>query len=84
MSRYIIYHPLSGRMHTGNTLADLAISTGSIRFSIEQSRIYVDGQPDSVSWPEEFSGVELWREVGKRALELLRRRGWALYERSES
>lgn len=81
MNRYVIYQPNTGRMHTADTLCDLAFATGKIEFSVEQRKVYVNGQPDSMSWTEEFRGEDLWREFGLRALELLGRRGWVLYEK---
>lgn len=80
MNRYIIYQPNSGRMHAADTLRDLAFATGKIEFSVELRKIYLNGQPDSMSWSDEFTGDELWREFGARAILLLRRLSWLLYE----
>ena len=80
MNKYLIYHPGGERVCAGESLAEIAYATGKITFSPELRKIYLNGQPDSMSWSDEFTSEELWREFGIRALVLLRRLGWLLYE----
>jgi len=43
VSKFLIYHPDSCRICTGESLTDLAYATGKITFSPELRKVYVNG-----------------------------------------
>ena len=63
-----------------STLTYLIFSTGWFRFDYQNGQLYFNDHLDTISYSKEFTPKEMAREMAKRALTLLERRGWTLYK----
>lgn len=80
---YLILDPRLNRHYSADTLPDLMIHTGAVSFSMSERRAYIKGEPDTVTFSEEYTDVEMIREMAYRALKVLTRDyGWTLYNRA--
>lgn len=67
------------RHYMGETVAEVVAATGRVKINLNLRRVEIDGQQDTVSFGRNYSYDELIREANSRALELLRRRGFAVF-----
>lgn len=80
MSRFIILSP-SGQVLSGDTLYGVVFSSAAVRPNFVDRCVQMQGgQNDSIIFGHDYDHIELQREMASRALALLRRRGYALYE----
>ena len=75
---YLILSPV-GVTYLGDSIASVTRQCSPIAFDFDARCVKVNGLPDSVSIGLDYNGDELIRELGYRALVLLRRRGYNLY-----
>lgn len=55
---------------------------GGLKYSLsERRRVVLDGVEDGMSFSDEYTDAELPPQIRRRVLEILKSRGWILYER---
>jgi hypothetical protein len=74
--KYLLYR--DGRTTIGNTIGQIVAPL--VDLDRTQRCVVIDGEPDTVSFSDEYTATELHREMCGRALTLLQRRGWTLFE----
>lgn len=79
MDRLILLDTRNDRHFTGGSLVDVVLSTHAVCFDFSARRVIVYGEPDTVSFSEEYSHVELTREFASRALKVLKRYDFQLF-----
>jgi hypothetical protein len=77
--RFLLYHPDRIDDARGDTLSELVFQLAAL--DREHRCAVVDGQRDTVTIGDNIKDDELERKVAQRALVMLERRGWVLYER---
>lgn len=65
--------------YLGETVAEAVAATGRVKINVDMRRVEIDGRQDSVSFGHDYSHEEFIREAYSRALQLLRRRGFAVF-----
>ena len=65
--------------YLGETVAEAVAATGRVKINVDLRRVEIDGQQDGVSFAHDWSHEEFIREAYSRALQLLRRRGFAVF-----
>ena len=65
--------------YLGETVAEVVSATGRVKINFDLRRVEIDGQQDGVSFAHDWSRDEFIREACSRALQLLRRRGFAVF-----
>lgn len=65
--------------YLGETVAEVVAATGRVKINVDLRRVEIDGQQDTVSFGRDYSYDELIREAYSRGLQLLRRRGFAVF-----
>ena len=77
---YLLLSP-SGVPITGDRLADVTIfGSAPVRLDAQLRCVLVNGTPDGVTFGHDYDDVELVRQAADRALVLLKRRGYTLYQ----
>ena len=65
--------------YLGETVAEAVAATGRVKINFAMRRVEIDGQQDNVSFGHDYSHDQFVHEAYSRALQLLRRRGFAVF-----
>lgn len=64
----------------GTTALEIIVQLSGVRLDLEKRRAVLDGEPDTVSFSDEYSDTELPGVIAARVIEVYSRRGWKLYK----
>ena len=79
--KYLLLDPKTENSYTGDTLSEFMARVPCVAMDYQGRRLIMFGSPDTVTYHREYSEDEMKIEAYRRALSLLERRGWVLYER---
>lgn len=67
------------RHYLGETVIEVVAATGRVKINFVLRCVEIDGQQDGVSFGHDYSHDQFIHEAYSRALQLLRRRGFAVF-----
>jgi hypothetical protein len=81
--KFLILSPSGNVYYCSDSIRGLVTQCMTVRLDYKQRRVVYSGKPDGVVIGDDYSDVELDRELAARALVLLKRAGYTLYEQRD-
>jgi hypothetical protein len=79
MDLLILLDTRNDKHFVGGTLTDVVLTSGAVTFDLSARRAVIYGQPDTVSFSNDYAHDELIREMALRALTVLKRYDFQLF-----